>query len=81
MSAPTVHETDICLIGSGITAAMMAEHLAEHTKQHILVVEAGTQRVVIEVACTAVVPTKTVWPTGIRRWCRIAHAGNTPVDR
>ena len=41
MSTSTVHETDICLIGSGITAAMMAEHLAEHTKQRILVVEAG----------------------------------------
>jgi hypothetical protein len=37
-----------------------------------VVVEAGNQRVVIEVACTAVVPTKTMWPTGIRRWCRIA---------
>ena len=37
----TVHEVDICIVGSGITAAMMAAHLSEHTKQSILVVEAG----------------------------------------
>lgn len=39
--APTVHETDICIVGSGITAALMAAHLAENTKQRITVVEAG----------------------------------------
>ncbi|MFN9098477.1 MAG: GMC oxidoreductase [Gemmatimonas sp.] len=38
---PTVHETDICIIGSGITAALMAAHLAEHTTRAITVVEAG----------------------------------------
>ncbi len=37
----TTHEADICIVGSGITAALMAAHLAEHTKQSILVVEAG----------------------------------------
>ncbi|MCA2985010.1 MAG: NAD(P)-binding protein, partial [Gemmatimonas sp.] len=36
-----VHETDICIIGSGITAAMMAAHLAERSSRRILVVEAG----------------------------------------
>ncbi len=36
-----VHDTDICIVGSGITAALMAAHLAEHTTQSILVVEAG----------------------------------------
>lgn len=41
-SAVTVHEADICIIGSGITAALMAAHLAEHTTRRILVVEAGT---------------------------------------
>lgn len=41
-SQATVHETDICIIGSGITAAMMAAHLVEHTNRAILVVEAGT---------------------------------------
>lgn len=35
------HEADICIIGSGITAALMAAHLAEHTTKSILVVEAG----------------------------------------
>lgn len=37
----TVHEADICIVGSGITAALMAAHLAEHTTRSILVVEAG----------------------------------------
>lgn len=37
----TTHEADICIIGSGITAALMAAHLSEHTKKSILVVEAG----------------------------------------
>ncbi|AMW05578.1 GMC oxidoreductase [Gemmatimonas phototrophica] len=40
-SETTVHEADICIVGSGITAAMMAAHLAEHTTQSVLVVEAG----------------------------------------
>ena len=34
-------ETDILIIGSGITAALMAAHLAEHTTRSITVVEAG----------------------------------------
>lgn len=34
-------DADILIIGSGITAAMMAEHLAEHTSRTITVVEAG----------------------------------------
>ena len=34
-------ETDILIIGSGITAAMVAAHLAEHTTRAITVVEAG----------------------------------------
>lgn len=34
-------EADICIIGSGITAALMAEHLAEHTTRKITVLEAG----------------------------------------
>jgi quinoprotein glucose dehydrogenase len=41
MTAPVVHETDICIVGSGITAALMAAHLAEKTTRAILVVEAG----------------------------------------
>jgi quinoprotein glucose dehydrogenase len=36
-----VHEADICIVGSGITAALMAAHLAERTTRSILVVEAG----------------------------------------
>ena len=34
-------ETDILIVGSGITAAMAAAHLAEHTTRAITVVEAG----------------------------------------
>lgn len=34
-------QADILIIGSGITAAMMAAHLAEHTSRSITVVEAG----------------------------------------
>ncbi len=34
-------EADILIVGSGITAAMMAAHLAEHTTRSITVVEAG----------------------------------------
>ena len=34
-------ETDILIVGSGITAALMAAHLAEHTTRQITVVEAG----------------------------------------
>lgn len=40
-----VIESDICIIGSGISAAMVAEHLAEHTSRHIVVVEAGDESV------------------------------------
>ncbi|MEQ1690171.1 MAG: GMC family oxidoreductase [Gemmatimonas sp.] len=39
--SPQVIETDILIVGSGITAAMMAAHLAEHTTRAITVVEAG----------------------------------------
>ena len=38
---PKSLETDILIVGSGITAAMMAAHLAEHTTRAITVVEAG----------------------------------------
>ena len=41
MTARRVIETDICIIGSGITAAMMAEKLAAERNASILVVEAG----------------------------------------
>ncbi|MFO0071545.1 MAG: GMC oxidoreductase [Gemmatimonas sp.] len=40
-SSTAVHETDICIIGSVNTAAMMAAHLAERSSRRILVVEAG----------------------------------------
>lgn len=42
MTAARVIETDICLIGAGITAAMMAESLAARTTAAITVIEAGT---------------------------------------
>ena len=34
-------ETDICIIGSGITAAMMAAKLASERRARVFVVEAG----------------------------------------
>ncbi len=39
--APRVVEADICIVGSGITAAMMALKLANERKAKIVVVEAG----------------------------------------
>jgi choline dehydrogenase-like flavoprotein len=38
---PRTIDADILIVGSGITAAMMAAHLVEHTKRSITVVEAG----------------------------------------
>lgn len=45
MSRPQrrVIEADVCIIGSGITAAMVAEKLAEERNARILVVEAGDE--------------------------------------
>ena len=36
-----VIETDVCIVGSGITAAMVAEKIADERNARILVVEAG----------------------------------------
>ena len=38
-----VIESDVCIIGSGISAAMVAEKLAEETRASIVVVEAGDE--------------------------------------
>ncbi|MEO8621757.1 MAG: GMC family oxidoreductase [bacterium] len=38
-----VVESDVCIIGSGISAAMVADHLARTTKGKIVVVEAGDE--------------------------------------
>ena len=38
-----VIETDVCIIGAGITSAMVCERLAEQTDAEILVVEAGNE--------------------------------------
>lgn len=38
---PRVHETDVCIIGSGITAAMIASKLASANSAKITIVEAG----------------------------------------
>ncbi len=40
---PKVIESDICIIGSGITAALLAEKLAEERDAKIVVVEAGDE--------------------------------------
>ena len=40
---PVVIESDVCIIGSGISAAMVAEKLARTTKGTIVVVEAGDE--------------------------------------
>ena len=42
---PEVIESDICIIGSGITAAMIAEKLVEERQARIVVVEAGDETV------------------------------------
>lgn len=42
--APAV-ETDVCIVGSGISAAMVAERLARTTSAKILVIEAGNDTV------------------------------------
>ena len=42
---PEVIESDICLIGSGISAAMVAEQLVEERQARIVVVEAGDETV------------------------------------
>jgi quinoprotein glucose dehydrogenase len=42
MSARVI-ETDVCIIGSGITAAMVAEKLADERNVRVLVVEAGDE--------------------------------------
>ena len=40
---PRVVESDVCIIGSGISAAMVAEKLAEERTASIVVVEAGSE--------------------------------------
>ena len=42
---PEVIESDICIIGSGITAALVAEKLVEERDARIVVVEAGDETV------------------------------------
>ena len=42
-SRAIVIESDVCIIGSGISAAMVAERLAQTTKGRIVVVEAGDE--------------------------------------
>ena len=38
---PRVIETDVCILGGGITAAMTAEKLTERSTAKVVVVEAG----------------------------------------
>ena len=38
-------ESDVCIIGSGISAAMVAERLARTTSAKIVVIEAGDETV------------------------------------
>jgi quinoprotein glucose dehydrogenase len=40
---PRTIESDVCIIGSGISAAMLAEKLAEECQATIVVVEAGDE--------------------------------------
>ena len=47
---PRVIESDVCIIGSGISAAMVAHKLARTTNKKIVVVEAGDVREVHHVA-------------------------------
>ncbi len=45
---PRVIESDLCIIGSGITAAMVAEKVAEEREASIVVVEAGGESAPLE---------------------------------
>ena len=45
LGRPRVIESDICIIGSGISAAMVADKLARITNKSIVVVEAGDETV------------------------------------
>jgi choline dehydrogenase-like flavoprotein len=38
-------ESDVCIVGSGITAAMVADRLARTTSASIVVIEAGDETV------------------------------------
>ena len=40
---PRVIESDVCILGGGITAAMAAEKLTERTTAKVVVVEAGNK--------------------------------------
>jgi quinoprotein glucose dehydrogenase len=40
---PRVIETDLCIVGSGISAAMLAEKISEERQARVLVVEAGNK--------------------------------------
>ncbi len=48
MTRPRVVETDICIIGSGITAALLAEKIAKERVARMVVVEAGDHVVPLE---------------------------------
>lgn len=43
LQSSDVLETDVCILGAGITSAMVAERLAEQTDADILVLEAGSE--------------------------------------
>lgn len=44
MTQVRVVDADVCIIGSGITAAMVAEHLSRTSQQRVVVVEAGAEQ-------------------------------------
>ncbi len=48
-----VVESDVCIIGSGITAAMVADRLARTTRKSIVVVEAGDETVPLPIRTEA----------------------------
>jgi len=71
MTAPRVFEADVVIVGSGITAAMVAAKLAEETTASVLVLEAGGSSVPLRERALAFVrrapaPVTTATPVGNR---------------
>ena len=62
-----VVESDICIIGSGITAAMVAARLTDERRASIVVIEAGDDQ-----------PPMSNWPANRQRWM---DYGSTPWPR
>lgn len=69
--APTAADEPDVLV---LVRVAVRPHAAQVLRDTIEVV-VGDERVVVHLACEAVVPRTTVWSSGFRRWCRVAAFG------